>query len=208
MNSNYRHPPIIKALIAIIIPIAKLLFRYEIKGVENLPKNGGCVYASNHISFLDPVLWVISTKRRIRYMAKAELFNNRFLSWILKKAGAFPVNRGKNAAESVSYAIDIVKDGGILGIFPEGTRSKDGTPKKGKAGVAYIANATEADIIPMAIITKGKVRPFKKIKLVIGKPILHSEIHFEGSDRAGLKKASQTVMSEIEKLWKEGQNEL
>lgn len=208
MNNNYKQPLFIKILIVIIKPIAKLLFRYDITGLENLPESGGCVYASNHISFLDPVLWVVATKRRIRYMAKAELFKNRFLKWLFNKAGAFPVNRGKTGTEAITYAIDIVKNGGILGIFPEGTRSKDGTVKKGKAGVAYVANATEADVVPMAIITKGKIRPFKKVKLVIGKPISHSDIHFEGSDRAGIRKASQAIMSEIEKLWEEGQNEL
>lgn len=208
MNNNYKQPLFIKVLIVILIPISKLLFRYEIEGMENLPESGGCVYASNHISFYDPVFWVISTKRRICYMAKAELFKNRFLKWLFTKAGAFPVDRGKTGADSINKAISIVENGGILGIFPEGTRSKDGTVKKGKSGVAYIANATGADVIPTAIITKGKVRPFKKVKLIIGKPIPHSEIHFEGADRKGIRNASETIMNEIKKLWEEGQNEL
>ncbi len=204
----YKQPLSVKILIAILIPIFKLLFRYEIIGKENLPKSGGIVYASNHIAFSDPILWILSIRSRIRYMAKAELFDHAFLRGVFKLAGVFPVQRGKASVNSVNLAIDIVKNGGILGIFPEGTRSKDGKPARAKSGVAYIANATGADVVPMAIVTKGKVKPFRKVKLYVGKPIPHSEIHFEGTDRKGLRNASERIMGEITKLWEEGQNEL
>ncbi len=203
----YKQPLSVKILIAVLFPIFKLFNRFEIIGKENLPKSGGIVYASNHISFADPIFWVLSIRRRICYMAKAELYNSKFLRGIFKLAGVFPVERGKASVNSVNHAIDIVKNGGILGIFPEGTRSKDGKPARAKSGVAYIANATGADVVPMAVVSKGKIKPFKKVKLYVGKPIPHSEIHFEGTDRKGLRNASERIMSEITKLWEEGQNE-
>ncbi|MBQ7128417.1 MAG: 1-acyl-sn-glycerol-3-phosphate acyltransferase [Clostridia bacterium] len=204
----YKQPKSVMILIATLIPVFKLLFRYEIIGKENLPEKGGIVYASNHISFADPILWILAIRRRICYMAKAELYKHAFLRGVFKLAGVFPVERGKASINSVNNAIGIVKNGGILGIFPEGTRSKDGKPIRAKSGVAYIANATGADVVPMAIVTKGKVKPFKKVYLYVGKPIPHSEIYFEGADRKGLRNASERIMGEITNLWEEGQNEL
>ena len=140
-------------------------------------------------------------------MAKAELFKNKICAWLFKRVGAFPVDRDGGNAGSVAHAIDIVKQGGILGIFPEGTRSKDGKPGRAKSGAAYIANATGADVVPMAIVVKGKTKVFCKVRLIIGKPIPHDEIHFEGTDRKGLRNASTRIMQEIITLWENGQNE-
>lgn len=207
-NNAHKQTKFIGVLRAIISPIVRLLFRVKIEGMENLPESGGYVFASNHISLMDPVFWLVITKKRIRYMAKQELFKPKPFAWLLKKAGVFGVSREGGNVGSVNYAIDIVKDGGILGIFPEGTRSKDGKPGKAKAGVAFIANATGADVLSMAVIVKNKVRPFHKTILKIGKPIPHDEIHFEGTDRKGLRNATTRIMDEITLLWENGQNEL
>lgn len=206
-----RHPhkqrPFAAVVVAIVTFIVRILFRVTIEGKENLPTDRGYVCCSNHLSFLDPVFWIVSTKKRIRYMAKAELFKNKLFSWFFKQLSAFPVDREGGSASSVAHAIDIVKEGGILGIFPEGTRSKDGKPGRAKSGAAYIANATGADVIPMAIIVKGKIKVFSKVHLIIGKPIKHEEIHFEGTDRKGLRNASTKIMQEIVTLWENGHNE-
>ena len=198
----------VKVIVAIVSAIIKVLFRVKIEGAENLPSDRGYVCCSNHISFIDPVFYIVKTKKRICYMAKAELFKNKFASWLFKKVGAFPVDRKGSDTGSVTHAINIVKTGGILGIFPEGTRSKDGKPAKAKSGAAYIANATGADVVPMAIVVKEKVKIFCKVRLIIGKPIPHSEIHFEGTDRKGLRAASTRIMQEIVTLWENGKNEL
>ena len=141
-------------------------------------------------------------------MAKAELFKSKFTAWLFRNIEAFPVDREGGSAGSVAHAINIVKNDKILGIFPEGTRSKDNTPKRAKSGAAYIANATGADVVPMAIVTEKGVKPFCKVRLYIGKPIPHSEIQFEGTDRKGLRVASTRIMDEITKLWEKGRDEL
>ncbi len=207
MKNSHKQTKFIAAIVAVLSVIVKIVFRVEIKGLENLPTSGGVVFCSNHISFVDPVFWLVKTKKRICFMAKAELFKFKPLAWLLGKAGAFAVDRGGNTTGPVEHAIEIVKNGGILGIFPEGTRSKDNKPKRAKAGTAFIANETGADVVPMAIVVKDKVKPFCKVKLIIGKPIAHEEIHFEGRDRQGLKQATTKIMDEITALWEMGQNE-
>jgi len=209
MNKNpHKQTKFISVIVAILSVVIKLLFRVKVDGLENLPKSGGYVTCCNHISFVDPVFWLVATKKRIRYMAKAEIFKNKLFTWFLGEAGAFAVDRGGNATGSVETAIEIVNEGGILGIFPEGTRSKDGKPGRAKAGTAFIANATGATVVPMAIVVKDKVKPFCKVKLIVGKPINHEEIHFEGRDKQGLKSATTKIMQEITALWEAGKNEL
>ena len=209
MNNNpHKQTRFARVLITIVKPFVKVFCRVKVKGLENLPAEGGYVLCSNHISYMDPVFWLVFTKKRIQYMAKAELFKNKLVTWFFNKVGVFPVTRDGGNSGAVNHAIKLVSDGGILGIFPEGTRSKDNKPAKAKAGTAYIANATSADIVPAAVCVKSKVRPFRKTLLIIGKPISHEEIHFEGTDRKGLRNASVRIMDEITKLWEQGQNEL
>lgn len=207
-NNPHKQNSFVKVIITILWPFVKLICRVEIKGMENLPKDRGYVFASNHVSFMDPVFWIIFSRIRIQYMAKAELFKNKLFTWFFHKVGVFPVVRDGGSAGAVNHAIKLVEEGGILGIFPEGTRSKDNKPAKAKAGTAYIANSTNADIVPAAVCVKNKVRPFKKTILIIGKPIPHDEIHFEGMDKQGLRAASTKIMNEITILWEKGQNEL
>ncbi len=206
-KDKHKRLPLVKVICVILAPIVNLLFRIKVEGIEKLPKSGGYVFCSNHLSFLDPVFWIVKTKKQINYMAKEELFKNSFLSWLFRKIGAFPVARGKGDLTSVHNATDLVNDGKILGIFPEGTRSKDGKPGRAKSGAAYIANLTGADIVPMAIVVKGKVRPFCKVKLIIGDVIKHEEIAFSGTDRKALKSATDRIMGDIITLWESGQNE-
>ena len=208
-NNSYKLNRFTAVMVAIVSPLVKLLFRIKIEGKENLPQNGGYVFCSNHVSLLDPVFWIVKLRKQICYMAKAEIFKNKLSGWFFRKIEAFPVDRQGGSAGSVSHAIDVVKNGKILGVFPEGTRSKDGKIGRAKSGAAYIANMTGADVLPMAIVVKnGKVRPFCKIKLIIGKPIPHSEIHFDGTDKRGLRNASSRIMGDITALWERGQNEL
>ncbi|MGN0174294.1 MAG: lysophospholipid acyltransferase family protein [Acutalibacteraceae bacterium] len=209
MEQNpHKQTKFITTLRCIFGPIFRVLFRVKVDGLENIPDEGGCVFCSNHISLMDPVFWLVVTKKRIHYMAKKEIFKTKIFCWLLKKADVFAVSRDSGSSGAVTKAIDIVNKGEILGIFPEGTRSKDGRPAKAKAGAAYIASATGADVVPMAVVTKTKIRPFHKTILKIGKPIPYEEIHFEGTDRKGLRNATTRIMAEITELWESGQNEL
>lgn len=183
-------------------PILCLLFRIEIKGLENLPTDRGYIFCSNHIHFLDAVFWLFFIKYKIIFLGKQELFKYKLFGAIFKKAGIIAVKRGTADKSAISQATSVTNDNVILGIFPEGTRSRTGELLRAKSGVAYIANESKADVVPAAIVVNGKVRIFKKIKLVIGKPILHQELKFEEelSKKDNLRKVTTRIMSEIKEL--------
>lgn len=191
----------------IVFPIYRLLFWYSIEGKENIPKKGGYIFCSNHVSTLDPAFWVIALPRRVHFMAKEELFKNPIGGRFLRALDVFAIKRGSRDMSSINFAADLVKNGELLGIYPEGTRSKDGKPGRAKSGVAFIANATGADVIPAAFICKNnkKIVPFRRFKMVIGKPIPHSEIAFDTVAKDNLKRVSTRIMSEITKIWEENQ---
>lgn len=147
----------------------RLFYRIRTTGRENIPASGPLLLCANHPSALDMFLiGVYVPKRRVHYMAKAELFRNRFLAWVLRQLGAFPVSRGKGDVGSVKTLYKLLEDGKIVGVFPEGTRTRKKDPKKRKAGIALFALHSGAPILPVAI--KGDFRIFKRVELIFGKP--------------------------------------
>lgn len=150
--------------------IYRFIFRIEVEGLENIPESGSAVICPNHISNHDVILVTVALKRRLAYLSKEELFRFRPLGWIIKKLGAIPIKRGSGDIGAVRKAVEVLKEGKMLTIFPEGTRNKS---KKGllefKSGAALIAYKAQSPIIPCAII--GKYRPFSKMKVVFAKPI-------------------------------------
>ncbi len=189
----------------VLYPFYRLLFWYSVTGLENIPKTGGVIFSSNHISYLDPVLWIIVIRRRIRFMAKQELFKNPLLGWFLRRMDVFGVERGSGDMAAVKTAIRVVRNGEILGLYPEGTRSKDGKPGRAKTGVALIAKAAKCDVVPAAVICRGKLRPFKRIRLVVGKPVSYQEIADRAPDnsRESLRAAADYIMGQITTLWEQ-----
>ena len=184
----------------VLFPIYRLIFWYTVEGLDNIPKDRGVIFCSNHISMLDPVLWVIIVRQRLCFMSKKEMFNNRILGWLLKKLDVFPVDREGKDLKAIKTAIKTVKENRVLGIYPEGTRSKDGTPQDAKPGVAYIARSTKSDVVPAAIKCKGKLRPFKRVKMVVGNPISNTTL-FDGVEKNDLQTPADRIMSEIKTLW-------
>lgn len=192
----------------IFIPVLKLLFAYRVKGRENLPKEGAYIICSNHLSNYDPMLLAVTQSRQIFYMAKAELFKNRFFGAILKKLGAFPVQRGAGDGKAINEAENIVQNGNLLGIFIEGTRSKTGEFLRPKSGAAIIAHQMNIPVIPVCITpyTKTKrVKAFHKVTVSWGKPIMPEELGFTEGGNAEYRNASRIIMSEIKKLREEEQ---
>ena len=189
----------------VLYPFYRLLFWYSVTGRENIPKTGGVIFSSNHISYLDPVLWIIVIRRRIRFMAKQELFKHPLLGWFLRRMDVFGVERGSGDMAAVKTAIRVVRNGEILGLYPEGTRSKDGKPGRAKTGVALIAKAAKCDVVPAAVICRGKLRPFKRIRLVVGKPVSYQEIIDRAPDnsRESLRAAADYIMEQITTLWEQ-----
>jgi len=182
--------------------LSRIAFHTSYSGTENIPTDDKpLIFCPNHISAKDPIVVAMGLKRRIRFMAKIELFSNPVVSWMLVHNYAFPVTRGKMDVRAVKYAVSVVKNGKSLAIFPEGTRSKDGAPKKGKNGAAYVAKNTGADVVPVSIYKDEK---HNKLKVTYGKPIKNSDFGFtDKKSKAELTKATERIMSEITALWEE-----
>lgn len=191
----------------VVKPIIKLIFPKQIIfGMENVPKNKGFILCCNHTHFMDVAFLIPNFKRKINFMAKKELFKNKLIGKLFLKMGAFPVDRGSGsgAASAIKTGEEIVNRGEILGIFPEGTRSKDGKQKKAKSGVAIIAYETKAPILPVSIYYEGKLKLFKKISIRIGEMIYPNELNMQSLDRGELKRVSSYIMDKITKQWEEG----
>ena len=198
-------------------PLAKIVFKTQYIGRENVPKTGSLIIASNHRNSYDPGLIAAARVRKIHYMAKLELFNlNKLASWMLRHLNAFPISRGTGDQRSLNYAIRLVEEGKVLGIFPEGTRSKDGEIHRFKAGaftlakeagveILLIAKATHADILPACIYFEGKSKFRKKITVRFGEVIPYEELGLtDESNMSEIKDASRLVMGKIGELLEKG----
>lgn len=192
----------------IIRPIINPLFRIRYIGLENVPREGKIIIASNHISFLDPPAIGAGLHREIHFMGKAELFKNPLFGWLIKHLNCFPVNRGAGDENAVNFASIVLQKDMALGIFPEGTRSKeeDRSPaKRPKSGVAMLAQLEKSDVLPVSVYCEGKVKPFKKYTVRVGKVIKYEELGFtEEGSRSEIRNASNYIWNKITALWSEG----
>lgn len=176
-----------------------IFFRFEVTGRENVPVDEPFVLASNHAHWTDPVVVADKvTSRKISYMAKKELFQNPVFSWVLKKIKVFPVRRGEADLAAVKHALRVLKSNGILGIFPEGTRVKDGEEKEPEGGFVIFALKSKCGILPVSI--KGEYKFRGTIHVVIGKPIDLSDKYKLKNDREALDELGRSVMKEIKEL--------
>lgn len=181
--------------------IYKFLFRLEAQGKEHVPDEGGVLLCSNHISLLDPPTVGILLDRKVHFMAKKELFDIFGLGWLIKQLGAFPVKRGGVSKESIKTSLTLLRTGNIMGIFPEGTRSKGEDGGAGKKGAATFALRSDAVVIPVAII--GNYKMFKKTKVVYGSPV--DLAPFKDKDVPdAIERATDLIMSRIAELRKQG----
>ncbi|MFS0863538.1 lysophospholipid acyltransferase family protein [Fredinandcohnia sp. 179-A 10B2 NHS] len=179
----------------LVATILKPLYPLEITGTHHIPKDGGVLICSNHIDNLDPPIVGVTSPRPIHFMAKAEIFNVPVLGKILPKINAFPVKRGMSDREALRKALSILKDGQVLGIFPEGTRSKDGKLGKGLSGVGFFALRSDCVVVPCAII--GPYKMFKKVKVVYGEPV---EMESLRKEKASADEATEKIMESIRAL--------
>ncbi|OAB32635.1 acyl-phosphate glycerol 3-phosphate acyltransferase [Paenibacillus macquariensis subsp. defensor] len=183
--------------------IFAVLYRLETVGKNNIPTEGGVLLCANHISVMDPITVGIKLKRQVKYMAKAELFDIPVFGWLLRQLGAFPVKRGGVSKESIRLSINILRDGQLMGIFPEGTRnSTTGVAKKGAASFALRSKAT---VIPAAII--GEYKLFRKMKVIYGAPVDLTEFMEEGTGDQ-LEAVTERIMSRIYEMQKTGKPSL
>ncbi len=184
--------------------LMKVLFPTKIVGRENIPTGGGYIICCNHTHFMDVAFLVPAFPKKIRFMAKQELFEKPFSRWFVTHMGGFPVARGSGGAAAIKTATDILNGGEIVGIFPEGTRSKDGRPHGAKSGVAVIASQAGVPVVPCSVYYEGKLRVFKRITLTVGKAIPAEELQLQSNDRRELKRISTAIMDRIVKQWEAG----
>ncbi len=171
------------------------LYRVEVVGAEKIPTSGSVLICSNHINNFDPIIVGISTPRPIHFMAKEELFRVPVLGQLVPKLNAFPVKRGMSDREALRKGLKVLKEDNVLGLFPEGTRSKDGKLGKGLAGAGFFATRSEASVVPCAII--GPYKVFGKLKVVFGEPIDMNRLR---EQKASAEETTEEIMNSIREL--------
>ncbi|MBU9723970.1 MULTISPECIES: lysophospholipid acyltransferase family protein [Bacillaceae] len=178
----------------------RIFYRVKVLGKENIPKDGGVLLCSNHIHLLDPPLVGSFIKRQVCYMAKAELFETPILKHIIRRLGAFPIRRGMSDRQALRTGLNLLKEGNMVGIFPEGTRSKTQELGKGLAGVGFFALRSNAKVVPCAII--GTYKIFSRVTLVYGSPIDMNPLR---ENKASAEEATEKIMEGIQELLNEYQ---
>lgn len=167
-----------------------LIFNIKIEGSENIPETGGAIILSTHTSIFDPItLGFCIKKRKLRFMAKDELFRSKPFAAFLRSLGAFPIKRGSRDKAAIETAAEVLNDGHLLVIFPEGTRSKSGEVGAFKPGALLLAHKAGTPIVPVAIIHKKGYRIFGGITIVFGKPVTVEDLDINQARSKELKDA-------------------
>ncbi len=193
MNKNYSKNTF-KVVRSILSPLMKVTFRPQVVGVENLPKEGPFILAGNHQSILDIPLVATTTKKEIHFIAKDELFKTKLGNYLMHKLGAISIKRDKIDLEAIHKSLGILKNSEILGIFPEGTRSKDGTLQPFKSGTPMLSIKADCPIIPFGI--SGEYKIGKKIKIQFGEAIKFKKEDIKKGE------ADQTLYNQVKQLLK------
>ena len=195
-------------------PLLRVVFRPQVEGAEHVPEEGAAILASNHLSYADWLFMPLTLPRRVTFVAKAEYFNSPGIKgWFQKKffsgSGQVPIDRsGANAAEgAMKSALNVLGEGDLFGIYPEGTRSHDGKLYRGKTGVARLALESGAPVIPCAVVGTDVVAPAGKVYgtwtrpvVRFGKPLDFSRYAGMENDRYILRSITDEIMYEIMRL--------
>lgn len=184
-----------RIIIFLVRLFVRFIYRINIIGKENLDIQNGYVLTANHRSNWDVVVLYAMLDRELNFMAKAELFENRVVAWALKKFGAFPVRRNSNDIAAVKQALQILNNGKILAIFPQGTRSAELKVDDAKAGAVLFASRCQKPIVPIAITGDYKLGGL--LNIVIGEPVYFNEKKLSQDE---LNQNTIVVMKKIKEL--------
>jgi len=159
-----------------------LLWRLEVKGARNLPRKGGVLLASNHQSFLDVLLLGAASPRQVRYLARRTLWDSRLLGAWMTAVGAIPVNRERRGKEELRGVLETVRGGAVLGLFPEGTRTRDGSVGELRGGIGFLARRAGSPVVPVLIEgafeawPRGRRLPGPgRVRITFGRPVQYDE---------------------------------
>ncbi|MDU4962104.1 MAG: lysophospholipid acyltransferase family protein [Sporomusaceae bacterium] len=182
---------------AVLPPLLRTAFSFKVTGLEHIPQTGGAIIAANHISLLDPPVLGASLSRPVHFMAKKELFSNPAFGWLIEKLNAFPVQRGAADRVAIRKALLLLEQGQLIGIFPEGTRSKNGLLGSPEPGVALIAAKAGVPVIPVAIAGTnaiGRSWRLPQFTVAFGSPVYPAA---GKTDREALDRLSAAMMQAI-----------
>lgn len=205
--SQVKHYKLYNFIKTIFRPLVKFVFKMQFKGLENIPSEGTrYIVAINHTCALDPVFAACPKQLPpLHFMAKVELFKNPIVGWFMTHMYGFPVKRGKGDSSAIEYGEKIINEGHVMAICPEGKRIKDknGVPQRAKAGVAVIAKATNASVLPVAICCDGPIKAGKHVTISYGKLITPEDMQFDKEDFGphDIRNAANLVMDNITALW-------
>ncbi|MFJ9690971.1 lysophospholipid acyltransferase family protein [Kitasatospora sp. NPDC101183] len=198
----------------VLKPVSRGIWRPVIEGAENVPRKGGVILASNHLSFIDSVVIPLTAPRRVHFLAKAEYWKAPGLKGRVSKAffesiGAVPVERGtyRSAQASLESALEILEAGKAFGIYPEGTRSLDGRLYRGKTGVAWLALTAGVPVVPVALEGPEEILPIgkrvprlKKVTVRFGEPLHFDDLHGQARSLKARRQVTDEVMAAIQRL--------
>ena len=193
-----------KEVVKFIVRVAlyiwfKLVYHLEINGLENVPKSGPIIFCGNHRSYIDPPLIVATAKRDMKFLAKEELYKNKFLAFLGWAFEAIPVKRDEKDIGAIKTSLKDLKEGKCIALFPEGTRNGLEKGEKVKDGVAFFAVRSGAKVVPCGI--KGGTKGNHKITITYGKPLDYSK--YKGSkDKEVLENITEEIMNNIMELAK------
>lgn len=181
------------------------LFNVHVHGAENEPLENGYLAVSNHISYIDVIVMAVALKRRIRFMAKKELFSVPVLGKLVNALGAFPVDRKGNAVAPIKKSIALLESGEVVGMFPQGhrfpKRKFDTTREEMKGGASMACYRAKVPVLPVFIATKNdKVALFRRTDIYIGKPIAYEEFAFEKGGSEEYARAANVMFDRIAEL--------
>ncbi len=195
---------------ATVAPMMRALWRPKVSGLENVPSTGPVILASNHLSVVDSFVIPIVTRRPVYFLAKNEYFVRPLTRWLMLGLNQIPVDRsgGRASLMALDAALPVLREGKVLGIFPEGTRSPDGRLYRGRPGVAKLALDAGATIMPVGLFGTEKVQPLgarlprlgPKVEVRFGEPLDLSKWDGTPVDSRVLREISAALMSEIQEI--------
>jgi 1-acyl-sn-glycerol-3-phosphate acyltransferase len=186
------------------------LWRFDLRGFEQLPETGPAILCANHVSFLDSAFLIIHAPRNISFVGKSEYLDSWKTRRLFPALGMIPIDRegGEKAQVALDAAENVLQRGELFGIFPEGTRSRDGMLYKGKTGAARLAVKLDCPIFPVGIVGTREIQPPDaklprvggRVSITIGKPITPARYAQRSDDHLVLREMTDEVMFEIQSM--------
>jgi 1-acyl-sn-glycerol-3-phosphate acyltransferase len=199
---------------AVLKPLSRVLYRPTIVGTENVPRTGGVILASNHLSFIDSFAIPLAAPRQVHYLAKSDYFTGTGMRGFLSRelfegVGAIPVDRysSRAAQESLEAALTVLGEGEAFGIYPEGTRSRDGRLYRGRTGVGYLALTAKVPVVPVGLSGTQDIQPvdarfprLAKVSVVFGRPLDVTERYADVPQGRARREVTDEIMDAIATL--------